>query len=159
MLTVTPKAGLYTWRKCGAHPLETAEGTNSGFQVGQLLKSLLRLSLHRPRGINAHQVRQLGIKFPPLKKRKKTWKFGPESPKTFPTDVGLVRLILWLPEAMAGPTPFKLLRAATADSISFFLKRFLNAFLVSCITTLGVFIWTRSFNLGRKMPLYQIKIK
>ena len=60
---------------------------------------------------------------------------------------------LGLPEAMAGPTPFKLESAETAASISFLLSIALNAFLVSCMTTRGVFICIKSFNLGRKTPL------
>ena len=67
-------------------------------------------------------------------------------------ELGLILDKEDLPEAMAGPTPFKFERADTAASISFLLSMALNAFFVSCITTLGVFIWIRSFNLGRNFP-------
>ena len=55
---------------------------------------------------------------------------------------------------MAGPTPFKLERAPMAASKSFLLKMALNAFLLSCKTTLGVFIWIKSFSRGRNTPLW-----
>ena len=63
-----------------------------------------------------------------------------------------------LPEAIAGPTPFKLERAPIAASKSFLLKMALNAFLLSCKTTLGVFIWIKSFSRGRKTPRWVRKL-
>ena len=57
-----------------------------------------------------------------------------------------------VPEAIAGPTPFKLESAPMAASKSFLLKMALNAFLLSCKTTLGVFIWIKSFRRGRNTP-------
>ena len=63
-----------------------------------------------------------------------------------------------LPEAMAGPTPFKLESAPIAASRSFLLKMALNAFLLSWMTTLGVFIWIKSFSRGRNTPRWIIKL-
>jgi hypothetical protein len=66
--------------------------------------------------------------------------------------------VVLLPEAMAGPTPLRLDMAATAAS-KFCLWMCLKAFLVSCMTTRGVFIWTRSFRRGRNTPRYRNKKK
>ena len=53
---------------------------------------------------------------------------------------------------MAGPTPFRLDSAFIADSRSLRLNMALKAFLLSWRTTLGVFIWMRSFSRGRNTP-------
>lgn len=73
--------------------------------------------------------------------------------------VAMVLLIMHLlPDAMAGPTPFRLQSAEAAACKSSRLKMFLNAFLVSCITILGVFICTRLVRFGRNLPRYRQKL-
>ena len=62
------------------------------------------------------------------------------------------RVDLFSPEAIPGLTPFMLQRMAAAAWTSLVLLNFLNAFLVSCITTLGVFICTRFTKLGLNFP-------
>ena len=56
------------------------------------------------------------------------------------------------PDAIPGLTPFMLHRILAAAWTSFVLLSFLNAFLVSVITTRGVFIWTRFTKFGRNFP-------
>ena len=57
-------------------------------------------------------------------------------------------------EAKAGPTPFRLESALTADSRSSLFEMARKDFLVRFITTRGVFIWMRSFSLARKTPMW-----
>lgn len=62
----------------------------------------------------------------------------------------LIRKI-YLPDAVAGPTPFKFVRAVMAWDNSF--GGFLKAFLLIARTDDSVLIRTKSVNLGRNLPL------
>jgi hypothetical protein len=61
----------------------------------------------------------------------------------------LLLLLLLLPEARVVPTPFRLVRDATACSR---FGSFLNAFLLSVMTAFGELIRTKLVNCGKNFP-------
>ncbi len=67
-------------------------------------------------------------------------------------DVLTVMVPILVPDAIVGPTPLRLQSAWAADSIFPRLKIFRKAFFVSCITTRGVFIWTKLTMLAWNLP-------
>ena len=56
------------------------------------------------------------------------------------------------PEAIPGPTPFRVHRDCDAACRSPVFASFLKAFFVSCMATRGVFICTKLTKLGRNFP-------
>ena len=64
-------------------------------------------------------------------------------------------MYLSIPEAVAGPTPFSVVRALIAP---FKFGNFLNAFFDVCITAVSVFIRTKSNIRARFLPLHNFHL-